>query len=144
MRRSLQFMLMCSLLCGSPACAWAQNVTTGNITSVAAKDQPNLVNVKLTGTLTTTGNGDFRQLRDLCYSMATLDLSAANCPNIPKNALHSRHHLRSLVLPNNLSTIGSQAFFACDSLAGTLTFSRTTTSIGASCFAGCKSLQGIQ
>lgn len=144
MRRSLQFMLMCSLLCGSPACAWAQNVTTDNITSVAAKDQPNLVNVKLTGTLTTTGNSDFRQLRDLCYSMASLDLSAANCPNIPKNALHSRHHLRSLVLPNNLSTIGSQAFFACDSLAGTLTFSRTTTSIGASCFAGCKSLQGIQ
>lgn len=137
-------MLMCSLLCGSPAYSLAQDVTTGNITSVAASTKPNLVNVKLTGTLTTTGNSDFRQLRDLCYSLATLDLSSANCPDIPKNALHSRHHLQSLILPNNLSTIGSQAFFACDSLAGTLAFPRTTTSIGASSFAGCKSLQGIQ
>lgn len=132
-------------VCMMSPCAnlWAQNITTGNITSKSANEKAKVVNVTLTGTLSTTGNSDFRQLRDLCYYMETLNLASANCVNIPKNALHSRHNLRKLTLPNNLQTIGSQAFFACDSLKGTINFPNSTTNIGASSFAQCKMLDGI-
>ena len=132
-------------VCMMSPCAnlWAQNITTGNITSQSADRKAKVVNVTLTGTLSTTGNSDFRQLRDLCYYMETLNLASANCVSIPKNALHSRHNLRKLTLPNNLQTIGSQAFFACDSLQGTINFPNSTTNIGASSFAQCKMLDGI-
>ena len=56
---------------------WAQNITTGNITSKSANEKAKVVNVTLTGTLSTTGNSDFRQLRDLCYYMETLNLASA-------------------------------------------------------------------
>lgn len=62
----------------------AQNVTSANITSVSADNKAAAINVKLIGNLTQTANGDFRQLRDLCYQMAKLDLSSASCTNIPK------------------------------------------------------------
>ena len=123
--------------------ASAQTVTAANITTLSADKKAAAVTVKLTGTLTTTSNGDFRQLRDLCYQMQSLNLQTATCTAIPKNALHSRHNLRTVKLPTKLKTIGSQAFFACDSLEGTISIPSLTTSIGASCFAGCKKLQGV-
>lgn len=143
MKEKLPIVLFCMGLMGTPMAMYAQSISTGNITSVTADKKANAVTITLTGTLTTTGNSDFRQLRDLCYNMKTLNLRGASCPNIPKNALHSRHNLRSLTLPNNLKTIGSQAFFACDSLEGTLNIPTSTTSIGASCFAQCKKITGL-
>ena len=143
MKEKLPIMLFCIGLMGTPLTLYAQTVTSSNITSVAADKKANAVTITLNGTLTTTGNSDFRQLRDLCYSMKTLNLKGASCPNIPKNALHSRHNLRSLTLPNNLKTIGSQAFFACDSLEGVLNIPASTTSIGASCFAQCKKIKEV-
>lgn len=142
MKKNLPLILL-SLSAWGGQMAFAQNVTSGNITGVSADNKAAAVNVKLTGNLTQTANGDFRQLRDLCYQMAKLDLSTANCTNIPKNALHSRHNLKTLILPNNLVNIGSQAFFACDAMTGTLSIPRTVKSIGASAFSMCKSLQGI-
>ena len=143
MKEKLPIMLFCIGLMGTPLTLYAQTVTSSNITSVAADKKAKAVTITLNGTLTTTGNSDFRQLRDLCYSMETLNLKGAPCPNIPKNALHSRHNLRSLTLPNNLKTIGSQAFFACDSLEGVLNIPASTTSIGASCFAQCKKIKEV-
>ena len=143
MKEKLPIMLFCIGLMGTPLTLYAQTVTSSNITSVAADKKAKAVTITLNGTLTTTGNSDFRQLRDLCYSMETLNLKGASCPNIPKNALHSRHNLRSLTLPNNLKTIGSQAFFACDSLEGVLNIPASTTSIGASCFAQCKKIKEV-
>lgn len=143
MKEKLPIMLFCIGLMGTPLTLYAQTVTSSNITSVAADKKAKAVTITLNGTLTTTGNSDFRQLRDLCYSMKTLNLKGASCPNIPKNALHSRHNLRSLTLPNNLKTIGSQAFFACDSLEGVLNIPASTTSIGASCFAQCKKIKEV-
>mgnify|MGYP000166434522 CR=1 FL=1 len=68
-------------VCMMSPCAnlWAQNITTGNITSQSADRKAKVVNVTLTGTLSTTGNSDFRQLRDLCYYLETLNLASANC-----------------------------------------------------------------
>lgn len=143
MKEKLPIMLFCIGLMGTPLTLYAQTVTSSNITSVAADKKAKAVTITLNGTLSTTGNSDFRQLRDLCYSMKTLNLKGASCPNIPKNALHSRHNLRNLTLPNNLKTIGSQAFFACDSLEGVINIPASATSIGASCFAQCKKIKGI-
>lgn len=144
MKKTLQLLVLGMALTASPAPLLAQKVSTANITSLSAEKKAAAVDVTLTGTLTSTSNGDFRQLRDLCYQMQTLNLKSATCPNIPKNALHSRHNLRTLTLPNALKTIGSQAFFACDSLSGTLSIPKTATSIGASAFAECKSIEGVE
>ncbi len=143
MKKTLQLLLLGAVLAGSPSALYAQKVTASNITSLSATAKAAAVDVTLTGTLGTGSNGDFRQLRDLCYQMQTLNLKSANCTDIPKNALHSRHHLQSLTLPNVLKTIGSQAFFACDSLSGTLSLPKSVTSIGASAFAQCKSIEGV-
>ena len=123
---------------------FAQDVKTGNITSKSADEKASAVNITLTGTLSTAKNGDFRQLRDLCWQMRTLNLTSANCLAIPNNAFHSRHRLQKVELPNKLNTIGSQAFFACDSLQGTLSVPANVNSIGASAFSGCSRLAGIK
>ena len=74
--------------------------TVANMKDLKAEKKWAAINLKLTGTLTTTRNSDFRQLRDLCWQLRTLDLSEATCPVLPKNAFHSRHHLQSIILPN--------------------------------------------
>ena len=143
MKKSIPLFLIGLGTLGSMQSMLAQNVTSANITSVSPDNKAAAINVKLTGNLTQTANGDFRQLRDLCYQMAKLDLSSASCTNIPKNALHSRHNLQTLVLPNNVQNIGSQAFFACDALSGTINMPNTLRTIGASAFAMCKSLGSV-
>ena len=61
--------------------------------------------ITLNGKLSVQGNSDFRQLRDLCYQLRTVDLSEADCPNIPINAFHSRHQLEQVTLPTNVRTL---------------------------------------
>lgn len=121
----------------------AQNVTSANITDQSAETKAGAVYVALNGSLTSTNNGDFRQLRDLCFQMKTLDLHSAICADIPKNALHSHHNLQTLRLPSGVKTIGSQAFFACDGLNGTIHIPQGTKSIGASAFAMCKNIKEL-
>ena len=116
--------------------------TVANKKDLNAEKKSAAINLKLTGTLTTTRNSDFRQLRDLCWQLRTLDLSEATCPVLPKNAFHSRHHLRSIILPNQLQEIGSQAFFACDNLQEVV-IPKSVTKVGAAAFSGCKSLKNI-
>ena len=118
----------------------AQNVA--NMKDLNAEKKSAAINLKLTGTLTTTRNSDFRQLRDLCWQLRTLDLSEATCPVLPKNAFHSRHHLKSIILPNQLQEIGSQAFFACDNLQDVV-IPKSVTKVGAAAFSGCKALKNI-
>ena len=116
--------------------------TVANMKDLNAEKKSAAINLKLTGTLTTTRNSDFRQLRDLCWQLRTLDLSEATCPVLPKNAFHSRHHLQSIILPNQLQEIGSQAFFACDHLQDVV-IPKSVTKVGAAAFSGCKALKNI-
>ena len=116
--------------------------TVANMKDLNAEKKSAAINLKLTGTLTTTRNSDFRQLRDLCWQLRTLDLSEATCPILPKNAFHSRHHLQSIILPNQLQEIGSQAFFACDNLQDVV-IPKSVTKVGAAAFSGCKALKNI-
>ena len=87
--------------------------TIANMKDLTAGQKAAATSVKLTGTLSIKGNSDIRQLRDLCWQLKHVDLSTANCPTLPANAFHSRHRLVSVVLPANLKSIGTQAFFAC-------------------------------
>ena len=116
--------------------------TIANMKDLNAEKKSAAINLKLTGTLTTTKNSDFRQLRDLCWQLRNLDLSEATCPVLPKNAFHSRHHLQHIVLPNQLQEIGTQAFFACDNLQEVV-IPKSVTKVGAAAFSGCKSLKAI-
>ena len=116
--------------------------TIANMKDLNAEKKSAAINLKLTGTLTTTKNSDFRQLRDLCWQLRNLDLSEATCPVLPKNAFHSRHHLQHVVLPNQLQEIGTQAFFACDNLQEVVS-PKSVTKVGAAAFSGCKSLKNI-
>ena len=116
--------------------------TIANMKDLNAEKKSAAINLKLTGTLTTTKNSDFRQLRDLCWQLRNLDLSEATCPVLPKNAFHSRHHLQHVVLPNQLQEIGTQAFFACDNLQEVV-IPKSVTKVGAAAFSGCKSLKTI-
>ena len=100
--------------------------TIANMKDLNAEKKSAAINLKLTGTLTTTKNSDFRQLRDLCWQLRNLDLSEATCPVLPKNAFHSRH----------------QAFFACDNLQEVV-IPKSVTKVGAAAFSGCKSLKTI-
>lgn len=100
------------------------------------------VSLKLTGELTTEGNSDYRQLRDLCFQLRDLDLSDANSTVLPKNAFHSRHQLEHVRLPKILKTIESQAFFACDKLQE-ITIPASVTSVGKAAFSGCKGLESV-
>ena len=100
------------------------------------------VSLKLTGELSTTGNSDYRQLRDLCFQMRSVDLSEAQSTAIPNNAFHSRHQLEQITLPTAAKSIGSQAFFACDKL-GKITIPVGVETIGAAAFSGCTALEEI-
>ena len=60
--------------------------TVANMKDLNAEKKSAAINLKLTGTLTTTRNSDFRQLRDLCWQLRTLDLSEATCPVLPTDS----------------------------------------------------------
>ena len=83
---------------------------------------------------------DFRTLRDIKVNDTALDLSTTNCKIIPRNAMHSRYRLQSLILPLQLDSVGTQAFFACKNIEGTLRFPATTRVVSAAAFNGCSKL----
>lgn len=87
-------------------------------------------------------NDDFRQLRDLHWEMEELDLTEADCDSIRQNALHSRHKLKKVLFPTKLRIIGSQAFFACDSIEH-ITLPAGVERIESRAFGNCTGLKTI-
>lgn len=138
---------VCSLFLVGAGCLLlplsAQRIDTTHITLCPAESKAVVRDVRLTGQLTTRGNSDFRQLRDLCWQLARLDLSAARVERIPDNALHSHHRLQQVVLPEQLQSIGCRAFFACDSLQGVLRIPPTVREVQTAAFSGCARLTEI-
>lgn len=100
-------------------------------------------NIKRSGLFRCGGwNDDFRQLRDLEWNMENLDLGEAECDSIRQNALHSRHRLKHVVLPTVLRIIGSQAFFACDSMES-IVLPAGTERIESRAFGNCTGLRTL-
>lgn len=120
----------------------AKSQTVANMNKLTPAQKAAATQLKLTGTLSTQGNSDVRQLRDLCWQLRQLDLSQADCKVLPANAFHSRHRLKNVTLPENLTTIGSQAFFACDALKG-ISLPRQVQKVGASAFSGCSAMESL-
>lgn len=120
----------------------SQAQTVATMQDLNPEQKSMALSLKLTGQLTVTGNSDYRQLRDLCFQLHTLDLSEAQSREIPKNAFHSRHRLTTVVLPQCLESIGSQAFFACDGLRE-ITIPSTVKRIGDAAFSGCKAVETL-
>lgn len=132
--------LLLSLALALSAAAMGQTVQ--RMDDLKADQKSAAIQLKLTGKLTTEGNSDFRQMRDLCWQLRDVDLGEADCPVIPKNAFHSRHRLQSVVLPASVTEIGSQAFFACDALRA-LTLPMSLRHVGLAAFSGCKALETL-
>lgn len=117
-------------------------VKVARMDSLRLEDKPYLKSVTLTGQLSTKGNSDFRQLRDLAYQVEHIDLSQATVDEIPNNAFHSRRNLRSIRLPQSIHRIGSQAFFACSGLER-IVIPASVKEIGAAAFNGCVNLKEV-
>ena len=113
--------------------------TVQHMSDLKPEQKSKAIKLKLTGELSSDRNGDYRQMRDLCFQVRHIDLGDAQSKEIPKNAFHSRHQLESIVLPKTLKTIGTQAFFACDKLAA-ISIPQSVESIGAAAFSGCKGI----
>lgn len=116
--------------------------TAKNMGELTAEQKAMAVNLKLNGELSTEGNSDYRQLRDLCFQLRTADLGEAQSTVLPNNAFHSRHILEHIVLPKTLKTIGTQAFFNCDNLQE-IVIPQSVSTIGAAAFSGCSKLAEI-
>ena len=129
-------------LCFAMSLQMLQAQTVSRMSDLKPQEKADAVCLKLTGKLSTTGNSDFRQMRDLCYQLRTIDLSGADCEAIPNNAFHSRKVLYKVLFPENLRTIGSQAFFACKSLTQ-VNLPKTLTRVGDAAFSSCERLKSI-
>ncbi len=116
--------------------------TVQHMNDLKPEQKSGAINLKLTGELSSGRNGDFRQMRDLCFQVHHIDLGDAQSLEIPKNAFHSRHQLETIILPKTIKTIGTQAFFACDKL-NAITIPQSVENIGAAAFSGCKRISEL-
>lgn len=116
--------------------------TVSRMDQLNAEQKAAATSLRLTGQLSTKGNSDFRQMRDLCYQLREVDLSGADCEAIPNNAFHSRRVLEQITLPENLKTIGTQAFYACRSLR-TVTLPKSLTRVEDAAFSSCDRLETL-
>jgi hypothetical protein len=95
------------------------NVTTpGNLAKdivSQARKAPASVN-KLTITGGQLNEADFNVIKSNMTACFDVDMSAADCETIPDNALSDKAVLRSIVLPDNATNIGNNAFANCPCL----------------------------
>lgn len=132
----------------SAALVNAQTLTVENLKDADLKDKAAARSVTLTGKMTTSspwsnrGGSDWRELRDVCWQVRAVDLSRASSEIIPDNAMHSRHHLQAIFLPQDATEIGTQAFFACDSLEE-ISIPASVTRVGQSAFSQCRRLRRV-
>lgn len=119
-----------------------ERVTASRMTDLTPAQKPRITRLVLTGTLSSGGNSDFRQLRDLCPQLQVLDLSGADCTEIPDNAFLGCHNLKTVILPRKLRRIGYQAFFGCRGLRE-ISIPATVEEIGGAAFNACKRLKDV-
>ena len=98
------------------------------------------------GVLTIKGSGTFKDFtlwKSYKPMIQQVIFSAAiEVPTIPANSFYGYQHLRTITLPDNVTSIGYRAFSDCTSLTS-ITIPNGVTSIGDSAFSGCSSLTSI-
>lgn len=123
----------------------------------ADKDLGSVRNLKITGQITSK---DFATMRNHMPRLSALNLkevviiagdgggsegeSYSECKDdiIPDNAMEGRENLISLVLPDKLKGIGTNAFSGCINLSGSLIIPEGVEGIGPAAFFECTSLTG--
>ena len=78
---------------------------------------------------------------DYCSSLRSLVIPD-EVTSIGKSAFANCKSLRSLVIPDGVTRIGNEAFYGCKSLSS-LVFPNSITSIGDGAFCGCSSLKSL-
>ena len=98
------------------------------------------------GVLTIKGSGTFKDftlwesykpmIQQVIFS------AAIEVPTIPANSFYRYQHLRTITLPDSVTSIGDYAFSSCSSLTS-ITIPKGVTSIGYWAFSDCSSLTSI-
>ena len=98
------------------------------------------------GVLTIKGSGTFKDftlwesykpmIQQVIFS------AAIEVPTIPANSFYRYQHLRTITLPDSVTSIGDYAFYDCSSLTS-ITIPDGVTSIGGHAFCDCSSLTSI-
>lgn len=92
--------------------------------------------------LTVTGSlndEDLNTIKERLTGLLVLDMSGTDVRAIPDYFLSGNINIRSIILPLQLESIGSDAFSQCSSL-GNVVLPQTLTSIGSSAFNSCASI----
>jgi hypothetical protein len=97
-----------------------------------------VVGLTVTGSL---NNNDMSAIRQM-YNLEKIDMGGAEATEIPYETFYYRSNLRSVVLPKNLQTIGSYAFYGCYYLTE-ITLPETLQSISYQAFGNCSNLKSI-
>lgn len=91
------------------------------------------------------GSINSTDIDNIKYSMPKLlsiDMSGLDMPTVPSEMFKDRRALLSIILPNNVTSIGSSAFYGCSNLGG-IVLPEGLNDISSSAFSGCTSLNSI-
>ena len=113
-------------------------LTPSEIATVDPEDAADITTMGVTGELT---EEDCAAIRENFTSVETLDLSGVENSEIPANAFENMESLSSVVIPDNVTAIGDNAFAGCSNLESVTL--NSVDAIGENAFAGCDNLTSI-
>ncbi len=113
-------------------------ISAEEISLVSAEEAKNISNISIAGNL---DENAFSKLREKFISLESINMSELENDIIPANALSGMTMLRDVVVPENVKTIGDNAFSGCSNLE-TITLPGVS-GIGDGAFDGCRSLTSI-
>lgn len=113
-------------------------ISSGELGLVSEEEAKNITNIGVSGEL---DNAAFTEIRDKFKSLETLNLSELTNEEIPANAFLDMSSLKSVVIPENVVTIGSGAFAGCENLESVTL--PGVEAIGDGAFDGCSNLTSI-
>jgi hypothetical protein len=134
------------------------NISAGGLSNALSLSMKKLVtNLTITGTIDAR---DFKTMRDSMPLLSTVDLSGVtiasytgtlgtysssniiyNANEIPQYALTQKNILTSIIIPNNVTTIGNSAFY--NSGLTSVTIPESVTTIGTMAFSYCRNMKVI-
>lgn len=109
-----------------------------DVTNIGKEEAAEVTSLELSGTMT---GSTFANIRNNFTSLENLDLSGTNNTEIPDNAFAGMESLINVVVSDNVTAIGKDAFKGCSQLES-LTLNSVTI-IGNGAFDGCSSITSI-
>lgn len=113
-------------------------MTCEQLSNIAPEELANVESLGLSGDVTQEA---ITLIHDNMPKLESLDLSNANCYELPLGAFAGMEQLQSVSLPDNMVSIGDCAFQGCTNLQ-TITLN-SVDNIGANAFNGCSNLTSI-